>query len=555
MTTSAVLAALLLAAGPAQGPKPAAAAAPPDQPIRPDASPGARPVHRGAGAVTYVTATRAYLDAGTEDGLAAGGEVALRRSGAPAGTCTIEAIAPHHAVCAGARARVGDTFELPAVAEAPPPKLLPPPPADDVLARRRLVLEAAPVPVVVFQASPAAKEVEPRVRAVDLAVNYQSWDTSPGGTSGKASLDILARGVPLASWLFLDFDGRLEHWTARDPNARFRPNDKTQFYLWQAQLTAMPSEAWSLSGGRVLPWGIPGATVFDGAMAGWHGRVRDTQTELGVFGGAVPEPDTTKPTGDRYTAGGYWVLDRRTGGVTLRSEGRLAAVHTPELGTRGEASLTGRMFMKTLDASAEVAAGAGGKVHAPSYIDAVRLDATFRPQGGLRLGGSFRYSGLEYPQTFDPAAFPGRSRQGDAFVSYDLVRWLRIGAVGGMSEDTDSKSTHDWFGPELTFPQVLWGRGTVSAGYLQESGTYGGQSAYAQLVGTPLRWLWLLGRAGWSHENTDGPVADEASLTLGARAELNKYLALRLTASGRSSLDGGGGPHALTGFATLQAGF
>jgi hypothetical protein len=510
---------------------------------------------RAAGTVAYVTAARAYLDAGSEDGLAPGTELALRRSGAIIGQCTVEVVAPHHAACTGARARAGDTFALPATSAPPPPRLLPPPPAEDVLARRRAVVESAPVGLVSFQAGPPASDVMPRTRALDVAVTHQSWDASPGGTSSKESLDILARGVPIADWLFLDVDARLEHWTAREA-ARFRPNDDTQFYLWQAQLTAVRGDALTISAGRVLPWGIPGATIFDGGMAGWHGRRGETRTELGVFGGAVPEPDRLDFSTERFTGGAYWTLDKRAGGTTFRSEGRVAAVRTPELGTRGEASLTGRMFMRTLDLSAEVGLGVGGQEQAPGGVDTARLDFTVRPAERLRLGGSFRYAGLDWPQPFEPPAFPGRSRAGDAFASYELAPWFRVGATGGMAADSASDVSRRWFGPELTFPGVLFGWGTVSGAYLEERGFLEGRSAYAQLVATPARWLWLLGRVSWVHEDVGGLAQDEGSVTLGGRAELTRHLALRLTLSGRSALgENGVDGNAFVGSATLAGGF
>lgn len=510
---------------------------------------------RTAGTVAYVTSSRAYLDAGSEDGLAAGAELALRRDGAPAGRCTIAELAPHHAVCTGARARAGDTFPLPGGGSPPPaPKLLPPPPAEEVLANRRAVVEGAPVRLVGFQAGPPAAGVLPRTRALDVSLTHQTWSLSPGDSSSKESLDVLARGVPLTTWLFLDVDARLEHWTSRT-GGRFRPDDRTQIYLWQAQLTAMPSDALTLSAGRVLPWGIPGATIFDGVMAGRRGRLGAAHTEVGLFGGAVPEPDRLGFSTDRYTGGAWWTLDRRVGGATLRSEGRLAAVRSPELGTRGEASLTGRLFLRSADLSAEVGLGVGGKEQAPGGVDAARVDLTLRPAVGLRLGGSFRYMGLDGPQPFEPPAFPGRTRAGDGFLSYDVVRWLRVGAVAGTSEDAASGVAHRWFGPELTFPGVVFGRGTVTAGYLEERGFVAGRSAYAQVVATPVRRLWLLARASWVREDASGFSRDEGSITLGGRAELTSHLALRLTLSGRTGLNEESSPRAFTASATLAGGF
>ncbi len=509
---------------------------------------------RAAGTVSYVTAARAYLDAGSEDGLAAGTELALRREGAPAARCTVEEVAPHHAVCTGARARAGDTFALPGVPPAAAPRLLPPPPSEEVLAHRRAVVEGAQVGLVSYVAGPAAAEVLPRVRALDVAFTHQTWSVSPGGSSSKESLDVLARGVPLTGWLFLDVDARLERWTARTA-ARFRPRDETQLSLWQAQLTAMPGDALTISVGRVLPWGIPGATIFDGGMAGWRGQRGAARTEVGIFGGAVPEPDRLGGSSERYTAGAFWTLDRRAGGATFRSEGRVAAVRTPELGARGEASLTGRLFLRAADLSAEVALGVGGAEQAPGAVDAARVDLTLRPGGGVRAGGSFRYAGLAWPQPFEPAAFPGRTRAGDAFVSYDVARWLRVGAIGGLAEDAATGVGRRWFGPELTLPGIVFGRGTLSAAYLEERGFLEGRSAYAQVVGTPVRRVWLLARASWMHEEVGGLAQDEGSLTLGGRAALTSHLALRLSLSGRTGLREESGGRGVIGSATLAGGF
>ncbi len=177
----------------------------------------------------------------------------------------------------------------------------------------------------------------------------------------------------------------------------------------------------------------------------------------------------------------------------------------------------------------------------------------------LALGGSFRYTGLAWPQTFEPPAFPGRSREADAFVSWEARPWLRVGGTGGFAEDTSSRAARRWVGPEATFPRLLWGRGTLSAGYLEENGWISGRSAYGQVMASPWKPVALLARLAWSHEQVGGPFQDEAALTLGGRAELNQFLAVRLTLSGRTAVGGsdagGTRPYGLAAFATLQAGF
>jgi hypothetical protein len=426
-----------------------------------------------------------------------------------------------------------------------------------VTAHRLAALASAPLTPVVFQGTTQAPLYIPRQRAVDVALSHQLWDVSPGGSSNKESLDVLARSVPLTTWLYLDLDARLEHWTSRQ-NPRFLPKDKTHVYLWQAQLTAIPSETLTLSAGRVLPWGIPGATVFDGGMAGWHGRWRDATVELGGFGGVVPDPSSLDPTSKRATAGTYWMVDRHVGELTFRTEGRLAAVRSPELGTRGEATAAARFFLRALDASAEVSLGMGGKVKAPGSLDGARLDVTARPVTGFSLGGSFRYSGLDWPQPYDPAAFAGRSREATAFATFDVRRWLRVSATGGWAKDTSSQLDRTWFGPEVSLPGILWGWGNVGAGYLEERGWLQGRSAYGQLTARPILPLRLLFRASWARDSGAALFNDEVSATVGATYELNRYLALRLTATGRTTVgsgDAGSSPRSLAGLATLQGGF
>jgi hypothetical protein len=540
--------------------KPVAAVPEPElaPPAPPAPTPGAvRPERpRGTGAVAYVTAFRAYVDAGAEDGVSPGAELDLRRDGEPVGRCRIETLGPHEATCTGGRPRAGDTFRFEAAPVPPPPRVLPPPPSSEVMANRTAQLTTAPIVPVVFQGGKETSLVAPRQRAVDVSISDDLWDVSPGGTSQKQSLDILARGVPLASWLYLDLDGRLEHWSSRQ-NPVFLPKDTTRVYLWQAQLTAIPSDALSISAGRVLPWGIPGATVFDGGMAGWHGRWHDAAVEVGGFGGIVPEPDTLEPTSKRATAGGYWTFDRRVGGATFRTEGRLAAVRSPELGTRGEATLTGRFYERALDASGEATFGMGGKVTAPSSLDAARADVTWRPFPVLALGGSFQYSGLEYPQTFEPPAFPGRSRQATVFASWDVRRWLRLGLTGGTGSDLDSGLDRKWLGPEVTLPDVLWGWGTLSGAYLEERGWMVGRSAWAQLTARPAPPLRLLLRGSWSHDDGAALYGDEVGATLGASYEFNRSLALRVTGTGRTVFgqDAGSTPRTLTGRVALTGGF
>jgi hypothetical protein len=512
----------------------------------------------GTAAVVYVTRTAVYLDAGGEDGLAPGLDVELRRGGEPAGRCRIDSVAPHAAVCAGAGARVGDQarFEPPPAVAEPAPKLLPPPPDPRELERRLAALSAAPAaPLVAFEPSAGGAAVAvARARTADAALTHASWKASGSGGEHREALDVVIRGAEVADGLTLDVDARAERGLRREA-PRFRPRDDTQLYLWQAQLTATPGDALVLSAGRVLPWGIPGASLFDGALVGVRRHAGDVQAEVGGFGGLVPDPVTTGPAADRATGGGYWVLDGALGrGASFRQEGRVAVVRSPELGTRTEASLTGRLFLPVVDLSDEAHLGAGGR--ASAGLDAGRVDVTLRPVAGFVAGASYRQTGLAWPQLVEPAVFPGRSRGADAFAYLDLGRGVRVGATGGLARDLSSGLDRTWIGPELGLPRLLGARGGLTVGYLEETGWLRGRSAYAQLAVRPWDRLRAVARASWTHDSGAGVDRDELGLFASAAAELTRNLGLRLSVLSRAAVavteEGGGStPYGVTGLATL----
>ncbi len=563
MITAAIVS-LLLAAAPTAGAKrparrppqapPAAAVAAPAEPARAADRP------RGTGQVVHITAARAYLDAGADEGLAVGTELELRRGAALAGRCTVDLAAPHHASCPATGLRPGDTFRFAAAPPPAAPRLLPPPPGEGELERRLAAVVAAPLPLVEFRAAEGAAAA-PRGRTAEVTARGDVWHASTAGTSDRAAVDLVLRDAELGAGLRLDLDARAERWIRRDA-PRFRPRDDTQLYLWQAQLTATPGRTLLLAAGRVLPWTIPGATVFDGAMAGARGRLGELRAEAGAFGGLVPEPDTTEPTSSRATGGGYWILDRTLGrGASLRQEGRVAVVRSPELGTRLEGSLTGRLFLRRLDLSGEAHLGTGGKVDAKGKLDGARLDLAVRPVNGLLVGGSFRHAGLAWPQPLDPPAFPGRSRLADGFASVELARWLRLGATGGLSRDVGSGLDRRWVGPELVLPRLLGDRGGLTLGYLEESGWLEGRSAYAQLTARPWAALRLLVRGSWAHERSLGEDRDDVGLLASAFADLGPHVALRLSVMGRGAFDAAAGeggsstPYGVTGHAALSASY
>jgi len=342
------------------------------------------------------------------------------------------------------------------------------------------------------------------------------------------------------------------------PNPRFRPHDETRFYLWQAELTAPLSWA-TLSAGRVLPYGIPGATVFDGASA----SVRAGPAQIGVFGGVVPEPDTLMPTADRATGGAFWSVSRTfRGGAGMRQDGRLALVRSPELGTRFEATLGGGAWWKAAYLSAEAQIGAGGTARAPGYLDAARADVTVQVAPGVSVGGGYRHTGLEWPApagvALEPARFPGRSDGGDARASWDV--WIfRLGATGGFSRDAVSRMDRSWVGPELGIPRLLGRWGGISAGYLEEHGWLDGRSAWAQATLRSGERFRLVARGSWTHASSAAVDLDEVGFLASGSVELGRGFGLRATVLSRAAVSfqegGGSTPFGLTGLGTVYASY
>jgi hypothetical protein len=534
----------------------ALAALPPVTPL--DTPQPARARVPGVGRVVQVTGTRAYLDAGEDDGLATGQVLALWRGEVEAGRCTVEAVGPGSATCTGGGARAGDAFKL---APRPQPEVkvvtLPTPPADEELARRAAAVAAGSVPLVTWKAAaPAAPALAaPRANVAEVALGDAFWSASGGDTWDVVRLDANVHGAPLGP-VTVDLDLRDEQWLSRGQQPTFRPADDTRLYVWQAQVGyATPDGALALAAGRILPWTVPGATVMDGGLAAW----KRAGWELGAFGGLVPAPDTLDPTTTRATAGGYWSLDRRWGkDVVLRQEGRLAWVRSPELGDRAELEADAMLHSgAALDLFAQARVGAGGTVQADGLLDAARLELGWRPLARLAVSGGVEYGGLAVPWSVEPAIFASKNRRADASAFYDLGA-VRVGLTGGLSRDAVSGLERSWVGPEVQVPRFLSPRVALSAGYLEEFGWLAGRSAWLQTVARPWDRLRLIGRLSWMHESTLSMDQEELGLSLIAAAELTQRIGLRFSALGRAGLsasmgEGGSVPSSVNATVSVYA--
>jgi hypothetical protein len=509
--------------------------------------------HRAEGKVVQATAARAYLDAGADDGLAAGAEVIFHRAGAELARCRLEEVAGRSSACTVRGVHPGDTFALPARVAAEAPKVLPPPPAPEVVAAQARALAAAPTPIIEFAPSPrAAGTRTAAVAAVELSeLTWLATSASPF-TGTRAGVSIRSADLGWGG-LRLDLDAQAIRWTSRPSSARFRPNDASQLYVWQAGVSRdLGVDGAVVSVGRVMPWRIPGATILDGATAGW----RLPWLELGAFGGLVPQPSTLGMASDRATGGGYWAWDHAFGKeLSLRDEGRVAVVRSPELGTRVEAETrAAARLTRALDLSGSLRLGFGGDAKAPGNVDAARLEVSTRPIDHLRVAGWLAYDGLEVPGDAEPMVYPGHARRAEGSVSWDQGRAYRVTLLGGTAKDLSTGLDRGWAGPVIDLPSLFW-RGGLSLGYLEEVGWSDGRSAWLQAIVRPWSRLRLLARVSWSHASAVALMQDELGAAVSVAADLTRAISARLSITARGPVSGQGNSFTggATAFATVAA--
>jgi hypothetical protein len=509
---------------------------------------------RGEGRVLQSTASRAYLDAGADDGLVAGTELVLHRGGIEVGRCRPDAVALHAASCAASGLRTGDTFALPARPVREEARRLPPPATPEQLSAQQAALAAAPIAAVEFTA-PARTSAYRAPPSAEVQLSELAWISAGtrAFTATRAGLSIRSADVGLG--LRLDLDAQAIRWTSRptDPAVRFRPNDASQLYVWQASLSRdLDASGLAFSVGRILPWRIPGATVLDGATAGWRGE----RVELGAFAGFVPRPSTLGLAGDRAVAGGYWGWEWRVAqGITLRDDGRIAVVRSPELGTRLEAETRAAARLgRPLDLSGSVRLGLGGDVNAPGNVDGARLEVSFRPVNHVRLAGWLAYDGLEVPADAEPSIYPGHSRRMEGNLAWESPV-LRVSAIGGAAQDLGTGLDRAWGGPMFELPRLFAGHGGLSLAYLEELGWSDGRSAWIQAVYRPWRGLRLLARAAWAHASSYAVTQDDLAATLGLAVDVTRAVTARITATGRAPIQSSAGDTVGGGtlFATVAA--
>jgi hypothetical protein len=492
---------------------------------------GVRPLD-ASGVVRHATRQRAWLDAGTRDGLAVGQSLVLLRRGQPSGTCTVETAAERNATCTGQGVRAGDTF---AVKPAPGavPAALPPRPSGEEQARRLSAVQLAIAAPVDFKGKPRSEVILERRRPYEAGVGHAAWLASDVRGIQEETVWAVVRDAETWKGARLNLDLTAVHRTEPPETTRVKAGHSAFVWLREASLTlAGPDRPWALTAGRVLPWRMPGGPTFDGVQAAWH---PSRFAEVGLFGGAVPAALLGSPQLDLATGGAYWSAETTLGTrALLRSEGRVALLTLPGSRSRFEGEATAQAWVgKQLDVSAQARLGFGDYA-APGNVDAARVDVSWRRPGLLSVYGGWRYAQSMAPDATAPAFYPGKTRHADGAVTWERLGWLHVRLVGGDFRDVSTAIRRSWVGPELAAPRLLGRWGGLSLGYAEELGYLAGRHAWLQ-GDFLLPRTHLLARATFAMDSRPSPlVADSAAgLTLGAATDLASWLRLRLTALAR----------------------
>jgi len=490
---------------------------------------------RTTGRVQYATARRLYLDVGAREGLLAGSTLRLVRGGKQVGICRIESVSETHATCSGA-GRPGDTFALPKSAQAQSAaEKAAPPLSGTETARRQRALEAARFAKVEYRGPGSLPAILSGRTEVQIA--HTSYGSQQFGPWQEERVDVWVRGAPVGAGFALYADLSARHWSP-PAGTLVRPAAASQLYVWEAALARRPLDGgFTMAVGRVRPWSVPGSTVIDGGQVGYRTQ---GNFELGVFGGAVPDPNTLAPDFARRTGGAYLAMQRAGDANSplrfLRNELRLAYSDSPELGRRYEGeALTQISLGGVLDVGAQARASHGET--GTSSLDAVAVDAGLRPFSSFSLLGGFRYQGVPVPERDGLAAamLGGAARHADLTAMWEVASWLTVSGVSGLMKDLTTGLTRRYLGPELGLPRLFGDVGGVSVGYLEEDGWSAGRSGWVQVVTRRPRFLQILLRASWFQTRTDdGLPEDEVGLYAGIDAQVGSNVSLRVAAMGRA---------------------
>jgi len=445
----------------------------------------------GMGRVLFATDQRAYLDRGKRDGLAEKQSLPILRGGRVIATCTVERIAEHQATCTGARLHVGDGFRPPPPPSSPAPKTtaaaLPPVTATTTLQERAEAVGQTALEKVDFKGK---RLFGGRTRVLitpSLAIWRTQSDAGPSTTLEQIDGAIQSYDVGLAG-LRLDAAFSALRWGGGSAAGRFRPDERTQFYLWQAEISRRTDAAGTVfAAGRIWPWHLPGLTLLDGVQVGRHDR--DGSMEGGLYAGLLPTTLGLGPSTDAWAAGLYGMLTEvgQPRGLfrLARQTARLGMWHSPGAGWTADVEGAGQIWLGPTSVSGGGRVRLGGGGGARPTLERAYLDFGMRPTLAFGGGLHLRYFGVG---PGDAAVLVGEvpSNAGAvhavADVHADPWTWLGVAGFTGLHHERDSGRDLRHGAGELRFPRLLGPFGGASAGAEIQEGWTRARVLYGQVL-------------------------------------------------------------------------
>lgn len=430
------------------------------------------------GQVTYVAAKDVYLDVGSAEGITLGQELKLTRRNKPVGPCEVIEVSLNKGVCRSDRAEPGDRFSFafvppPQAAAAEPKKLPPLMPVGQQRELRELV-EQAPIAMVKHEVVAGGILASGRT-----TLRQELWgvSTTPGGVFGRTSLDAAVRaGLGTSPHFFTAAAARVVGDFLAPANQRGRPGELVELYVWGLSV-GMREGLVVGELGRFYAKNVPGVLLLDGMQAGL--RVLDDTTEIGVYGGAIPDLITIAPSLDRLAAGAYVGVTMQPGdGISVVPRARLGIISKPDFTViRSELHAQTEVFWRDVGSvGGTVRGGYGGTADMLPSLDAASVDASLGVLPELKLMSTYRFTGrppvdLDFNANLGgpvPRVYGGHDLS--ARTAWELGPWLSLGATGGAAWDTVTDTTRAFVGPELGVPQAFGDLGGIQIGYVEEIG-------------------------------------------------------------------------------------
>lgn len=508
---------------------------------------GRRP---GVGLVTSVTVQRAFIDRGSEDGLAVGMKLQLFRGARSAATCEVESVGPHVATCKPGAIRVGDRFTL--ERRGPPPQVKAPalPATPEQLAPKLEELEEAEVPLHDFAGGKAFAQsgIGAELGLVHTSV---AGLATPGSAFHQERADVAVYGQGLFGGLSFGANLSAIVWSRRPTAFRSPHTAVAQLQVRELWAAYQFKNGLQVALGRLTPRKAPGAGIVDGALLGW--TAPSGVLALGAFGGSMPSPLTLTPLGGPYTAGAF--LAARLGGETVKAVAFEPSLRLAWVGRTGQNRFETQALMRLwwgtrFDARLEAAAGFGGG-QGTTPLDAVRFDAGARVAELVRLRVAARYSGGGDPWLGAAPIVPSQAVHGDAWAALELPSGFTLSAQGGAVYDLSTGLAQGRVGPELELPPLAGGALGLALGYDEEFGWLPGRSGYVQALLRPLPRFSIWARASVFHHSlvrrAEGVSGLDGALSLSVDARVWRWIWVRASGWARAGLTGKPVPAALYG--------